>query len=369
MDWRKCIICQKTKHESLQCPANSTRKDPGIGYSTFITAVKEVKEIGITVTQSVDETKHDIENVLLENKASWHKSCRDNYNGTKLERAKKKRKRQADVEEEKKDCDADGSVTAQSSPIKSRRSLTHFDPKILQCFFCEKNDFASILRLASTLELDKKVRDCAILLNDSKRIAKLSTGDLIAIEAKCHATCLVKLYNRARPLKKQYSDATDSSSVDLEELAFAELTGHIEECLGQQVPGVLTLSELVKFYQCNLEEVGAESGKTNATRLKERVLEAFQDLTAHPEDREVILASRHNIGGILTEAKRRDSDAWCLARAAHIVRKDILKVDNCFNGKFSPECQKNSIPASLLSLVGMLIKGPTTKIFFFFSKH
>ena len=49
-------------------------------------------------------------------------------------------------------------------------------------------------------------------------------------------------------------------------------------------------------------------------------------------------------------------------RAAHIVRKDILKVDNSFNGKFSPECQKNSIPASLLSLGGMLIKGPTTKI-------
>ena len=49
-------------------------------------------------------------------------------------------------------------------------------------------------------------------------------------------------------------------------------------------------------------------------------------------------------------------------RAAHIVRKDILKVDNSFNGKCSPECQKNSIPASLLSLVGMLIKGPTTKI-------
>lgn len=49
-------------------------------------------------------------------------------------------------------------------------------------------------------------------------------------------------------------------------------------------------------------------------------------------------------------------------RAAHIVRKDILKVDTSFNGKFSPECQKNSIPASLLSLVGMLIKGSTTKI-------
>ena len=199
-------------------------------------------------------------------------------------------------------------------------------------------------------------------MNDSKLIAKLSTGDLIAVEAKYHVACLVKLYNRARPLKKECSDAIDSSSVDLEELAFAELIGYIEECLEQEAPGVLTLSELVKFYQCKLKEVGAESGKTNATGLKERVLEAVPDLMAHPEGREVILASRHDIGGILTEAKRRDSDAWCLARAAHIVRKDILNVDNSFNGKFAPECQKNAIPASLLSLVGMLIKGSTTKI-------
>ena len=177
-------------------------------------------------------------------------------------------------------------------------------------FVCKKNDLASNLRLASTLKLDKKVRECAILLNDSKLIAKLSTGDLIAVEAKYHAACLVKLYNRARQLKKQCSDATDSSSVDLEELAFAELIGYIVECLEQEAPGVLTLSELVKFYQCKLKEVGAESGKTNATRLRERVSEAVPDLTAHPEGREVILASRHDIGGILTEAKRRDSDAW-----------------------------------------------------------
>lgn len=104
----------------------------------------------------------------------------------------------------------------------------------------------------------------------------------------------------------------------------------------EEAPGVLTLAELVKFYQCKLKEVGAENGKTNATRLRERVLEAVPDLTAHPEGRQVILASRHDIGGILPEAKRRDSDAWYLARAAHIVRKDILKVDNSFNGKRFP---------------------------------
>ena len=99
--------------------------------------MKEFKEIGITVTQFLDETKHDIENVLLENKACWHKSCRDNYNSTTLERAKKNRK-QADVQEEEKVCDADGSETAQSSPIKSRHSLTPFDPKSCSASFARK---------------------------------------------------------------------------------------------------------------------------------------------------------------------------------------------------------------------------------------
>ena len=132
----------------------------------------------------------------------------------------------------------------------------------MQCFFCEKNDFASNLRLASTLELDKKVRECAILLNDGKLVAKLSTGDLIAIEAKYHAACLVKLYNRARPLQKQCCDATDSSSVDLEELAaFAELIGYIEECLErdhhEQKPGVQStfLKDVVNTVSC-FEELG-----------------------------------------------------------------------------------------------------------------
>ena len=45
MDWGKCIICQKTKHKSLQCPANSTRKDPGTGYSTFIKVVKKSRKL------------------------------------------------------------------------------------------------------------------------------------------------------------------------------------------------------------------------------------------------------------------------------------------------------------------------------------
>lgn len=189
-----------------------------------------------------------------------------------------------------------------------------------------------------TLDVDKKVRECAAVLNERKLIAKLSVGDLIAIEAKYHAKCLVALYNKARPFKQKASKPADDTSVQLDELAFAELLVYIDECLEVEEPAVLTLSDLVRFYTSKVQELGAECGKVNATRLRERVQAAFPELTAHAEGREIQLVPQHEIGGMLSKVKKMDSDAWCLARAVHIVRRQILKVKNSFNGNFLSEC-------------------------------
>ena len=71
---------------------------------------------------------------------------------------------------------------------------------------------------------------------------------------------------------------------------------------------------------------------------------------------------KHEIGGILSNpGKNTDSDARCLARAAHIVRREVLDVKNSFNGQFQEGCQKHSVPPSLLTLLGMIMKGQTTK--------
>lgn len=53
-----------------------------------------------------------------------------------------------------------------------------------------------------------------------------------------------------------------------------------------------------------------------------------------------------------------DTDAVCLARAANIVRRDMLKMKNQFNGSFEEKCQEESVPASLLALVAMVVNGP-----------
>ena len=62
-------------------------------------------------------------------------------------------------------------------------------------FFCDQIDDAVNLHQCQTLLLDKCVRKMAQELVDTKLLAKLSEGDMIATEAKYHCNCLSRLYN------------------------------------------------------------------------------------------------------------------------------------------------------------------------------
>lgn len=90
-DWNKCLLCQETTSERLQCPANSNRCDvgPGQGYSTlssYIYRFKELDELPIPIDlRRLDEGK-GMEATLLEHKAKWHKSCCTKFNLTEQKR-------------------------------------------------------------------------------------------------------------------------------------------------------------------------------------------------------------------------------------------------------------------------------------------
>ena len=214
------------------------------------------------------------------------------------------------------------------------------------------------------LEVDEKVRECAILLQDGKLIAKLSAGYLIAIDAKYHAKCLVSLYNRARKFKSSTSKSNQPQmpTTDLDELAFAELIAYIDYFLQCEDLAALKLSELATFYQIKQQELGIDHGNVNKTRLKERILEVFPDLTAHIEGRKLLFALKQDIGGVLRAASsEKDTDAYHLAKTPNIIRKDFLMVKNTFNGTFTENCQRESIPASLKTLLSMIMKDPTTE--------
>ena len=363
MDWKLCIICQNKTREPLQCPAMSKRKDVGASYASFARNLEEFHKIGsVPGHLNVEELNQGqgIEHSLKERKAFiWHKTCRNSFSNSNLERAKK-RKHDRENEEENSNL----ATESASSPIKARRSSLLGSSFSSHCFFCESTDIPANLHSASTLELDRRVRECASLVNDNKLIGKLASGDMVAIEAKYHAKCLVGLYNQARKLNLSLNSENASSykPIDIEELAFSELVAFIDESLEVEEPAVLKLSDLVKFYSSKLSEIGGEhSDRINATRLKTRVLTAFPDLTTHTQGREVLLVLSHEIGNVLLEAKNRDSEAFCLAKAAMIVRREILRVKNTFNGMFATDSQISAVPTSLKTLLDMIMRGPTIK--------
>ena len=55
------------------------------------------------------------------------------------------------------------------------------------------------------------------------------------------------------------------------------------------------------------------------------------------------------------------SEAFCLTKSAVIVRREILQVKNTFNRTFATESQTSTVPASLKTLLDMIMRGPTIK--------
>jgi len=81
VNWELCVICQQKTQEKLQCPANSKRKDYGIGYISFLENVRAFQDINCMPFElSISLLESGIE---AKNKASWHKSCRDLFSNTK----------------------------------------------------------------------------------------------------------------------------------------------------------------------------------------------------------------------------------------------------------------------------------------------
>ena len=119
---------------------------------------------------------------LQKHKAKWHKSCRNKCSDLKISH-QEKRKHTSEVEEESP-IETTSTVTRQSCG-ESSRTMT------AGCFFC--GDVSDDLHDVSTFMIDKRVRECALELQDTVLLAKLSVGDLISQEAKYHAICLIKL--------------------------------------------------------------------------------------------------------------------------------------------------------------------------------
>ena len=203
------------------------------------------------------------------------------------------------------------------------------------------------------------MRKCAHILEDTLLLGKLSSGDMIAQDAVYHINCLSTLYRKAE--KAHLMDETDNTERQLHGIALAELVLYIDETRdNKDEVQVLKLTDLAKMYSARLNQLGVDvSGRLHTTELKNRILAQFPDMQAHREGRDVLLAFKDDIVFALKKAYDTDFDeAIILPKAANIVRRDMMNMNTrTFSGSFDTQCQQNSVPQTLMALVGMILDG------------
>ena len=356
IDWSKCIFCQETTNETLCCPGKSKRPDIDVDnvYTNLVSNLEKFQELGILpdVNLAALDDGRGIVATLKSNEAKWHKKCRDRYNNTKAKRAEK-RKIEAVQNESVRVQPEEKKVTRNSSGCGKQKSQD-------MCFFCGKS---GDLHRVSTNVLDKNIRQCAHVVKDFMLIGKLSAGDMVSQRAMYHSCCLQQLQRKAEMTIRSENEDIGNR---LHGIALAELISYIGNCRAESkesaIAPVFKLRDLAQLYTDRLKDLGADkTSQVNCSRLKERILAQIPDLQAYKQGRDILLAFKDEVGLALKKAVEIDFDeeATVLARAAEIVRRDILQHDkSAFTGSFSKECQQQSVPQSLMTLVGMIMTGP-----------
>ena len=200
------------------------------------------------------------------------------------------------------------------------------------------------------------MKQCALKLQDQKLIVQLCPGDLVAQEAKYHSHCLVKLYNASNRKVDGVSHG----------IALVELIGYIEEreMSDKDVAPIFKLTDLLQLYTDRLIELRVDvTGRIHSTDLKNRILANVPGLNAYKQGRDAMLNFDDDIGHALDDACLDDVDdeAICLAKAAYIIRRDMLEIHTSFDGSFQIGCQEDAVSNSLVALISMIMDGPNIK--------
>jgi len=202
----------------------------------------------------------------------------------------------------------------------------------------------------------KKIRLMATELEDETLLARLAGGDLIAIEAKYHKACPTKLYTRFRTFQRKKSSDDNAEENIVTSRVFVELIEYIDNET-QSKRTSIALTELHELYVRRLQQFGF-GAYVHKTHLKERILKHFPECKPEFDGRNIVLLFDNTLRIMVRETLKQsaDLDAMTLMKAAKIIRRDILSLENLkFTGHFPQGCQKQSVPPRLLTLLPMIM--------------
>lgn len=358
--WELCILCQEDINEKVQFPSQRKGETVLAGYKTLVENLLVFNQFGLlprTINIDMLDEGDGLEAAFIAHNACWHRSCRLKYNNTKLQRVRK----------HSRDTSVDEASECSSTVSKRIRSRSSSGSSISEglCFFCQKSSEKDRLHEVSTLVTDRRVRECAALVEDDDLLRRLSGGDMIVLESKYHAKCLASLYYRASTVQTGQDEANNLDNMP-HGIAFAELVTYIEESRLEDptTSPVFKLADLSNLYSSRIKQLGLkQESRIQSTRLKQIILSHFPDMRATKKGRNILLVFHQDIGSALAKVCTEDSDrdAVHLPRAAQIVRRELFDKSKPFDGSFSETCQEESVPNSLLSLVNMILEGPSIK--------
>jgi len=200
LDWNLCIICQQDTSKPLKCPMQS----PGASYAkiidvyeAFLTNVKAFQDANALSTNIYFQNDQSAADFATHN-APWHKSCHLKYNSSKLAKAKKRK--------------VDNTDNLEKRPLRKRQAM-----EVYNCLFCEKGQEEGELHQVSTFDADSNMWTTITELQDTRLLAQIDGGDLIAKETKYHLKCLTVLRNHYRSHIRKQNQEEEKISMDEKE--------------------------------------------------------------------------------------------------------------------------------------------------------
>ena len=157
--------------------------------NTFHTIAENLKYISKVYFQCFQfKDKNELAKSLMENKAVFHKDCVAKYNKSKLAQKRKPFEKEQETEQGRTEAIENLERTeTQGKLTRSSISLKNFTST---CFFCDKDDRHMKLHLCQVFQVQRKIEEIAQEIGDIKVLAKLSLGDMIAIEERTIANLL-----------------------------------------------------------------------------------------------------------------------------------------------------------------------------------
>ena len=154
--WEDCFICQEDSNEKLVCRSNKKRSlDLHEQYSKTVTT--DALRILNRYPCHWQTYCKNLKSKCVDNKAVYHKRCRNQYNYPHYERAKNRTKTSDD----------------KNDTYSSTKTRSHFEAKNLQeiCFLGNESTKEALCRVR-TFQVDKRVRYSAQRLLDETLISE-----------------------------------------------------------------------------------------------------------------------------------------------------------------------------------------------------